>query len=292
VGANSVILHLTQNDPADMCFTSHLDAPSFSPRTAFAIGPDYILAATVTTLPPDWKSERACDNVAALALSMGRRFCALLVCLITLPLFCQSPSSSPQVATITAVNIHQKNAENSGRAVTQYDVSLKIGDAVYKVLYTPPSGSSVVEYSVGMNVVVLVGSKSITFTKFGTAAEMPILSREDLPAKTGFDWSRAPGEYFSQKLEHLSEKLDLTPVQQARIKPILEQEAGEAGQITANPVLSREDKLNKLEKIVRSSDAKLKPILSTDQWQALQDMRKRQRRELKESLAEKPKDQE
>jgi len=148
-----------------------------------------------------------------------------------------------------------------------------------------------VEYSVGMNVVVTVGSKSITFTKLGTTSEMPILRREDLPAKTGLDWSRAPGEYFSQKLEHLSEKLDLTSVQKARVKPILEQEAGESGQITANPVLSRKDKLNKLEKIVRSSDAKLKPILSTDQWQTLKNMRKAQWRELRESLVERPKSQ-
>ena len=271
--------------------TSHLDTRSFLPRTALVVAPDHIFAATLTTILPDWKIRRSCDTVAALALSIGRPFCALFVCLITLPLFCQSPSSNPQVATITAVNIHQKDAENSGRAVTQYDVSLKIGGAVYEVLYTPPGGASVVEYSVGMNVVVMVGSKSITFTKFGTTAEMPILSREDLPGRAGLDWSRAPSEYFSQKLEHLSEKLDLTPVQQARIKPILEQEAGEAGQIIANPVLSREDKLNKLEKIVRSSDAKLKPILSTDQWQTLKNMRKAQRRELRESLVERPKSQ-
>jgi hypothetical protein len=272
-------------------FTPHLDAPSFPPTTPFAIGPNYILAATVATIQLDWKPERTRDNVAALALSMCRRFCALLVCLIALPLFCQTPSTSPQVATITAVNVHQKDAENSGPAVAHYDVSLQIGNTVYVALFTPPSGATVVEYAVGMNVVVMVGSKSITFTKLGTTSEMPILRREDLPAKTGIDWSRAPGEYFSQKLAHLSEKLDLTPVQQAKIKPILEQEAGEAGQITANPVLSREDKLSKLEKIVRSSDAKLKPILSTDQWHTLQDMRKKQRRELRESLAERRKDQ-
>jgi hypothetical protein len=272
-------------------FTPHLDAKSFQPTTPFVIGPNYILAATVATIQPDSKPERARDNVAALALSMCRRFCALLVCSIALPLFCQTPSTTLQVATITAVNAHQKDAENSGRAVAQYDVSLQIGNTVYVALFTPPSGATVVEYAVGMNVVVMVGSKSITFTKLGTTSEMPILRREDLPAKTGIDWSRAPGEYFSQKLAHLSEKLDLTPVQRAKIKPILEQEAGEAGQITANSVLSREDKLNKLEKIVRSSDAKLKPILSTDQWQTLQDMRKKQRQELRESLVEKRKNQ-
>ena len=221
---------------------------------------------------------------------MGRRFCALLVCLVTLPVFCQAPSPNPQVATITAVTLHPKNAENGDPPMAQYDLSLKVGDAVYVVLFAPASGSTAVKYSVGMNVVVQVGSESIKFTKLGQTHEVPILRRESAPTTTGIDWSRAPGEYFSQKLRHLSEKLGLTPGQQAQLKPILEQEAGEAGQFISNPVLSREDKLKKLETIVRSSDQKLKPILSADQWQTLQDMRGQQRRELRESLSEKSKD--
>jgi hypothetical protein len=170
-------------------------------------------------------------------------------------------------------------------------VSLKVDDAVYVVLFTSPNGSTSVEYSMGMNVVVLVGSKSITFTKLGRTAEVPILRRESVPATTGIDWSRTPGEYFSQKLQHLADKLGLTPDQQTKIKPIIEQEAGEAGQMISNPVLSTEDKLKKLENIVGSSDERLKPILSSDQWQALQDMRRQQRRELRESLSEKSKEQ-
>jgi Spy/CpxP family protein refolding chaperone len=221
---------------------------------------------------------------------MGRRFCALFVCLVTLPAFCRAPSPNPQVATITAVTLHPKNAENGDPLMAQYDLSLKVGDAVYVVLFTPVSGSTAVKYSVGMNVVVQVGSESIKFTKLGQTHEVPILRRESAPTTTGIDWSRAPGEYFSQKLRHLSEKLGLTPDQQAQIKPILEQEAGEAGQFISNPVLSSEDKLKKLETIVRSSDQKLKPILSADQWQTLQDLRGQQRRELRESLSEKSKD--
>jgi Spy/CpxP family protein refolding chaperone len=221
---------------------------------------------------------------------VGRRFCAVLVCLATLPAFCEAPSPNPQVATITAVTLHPKNAENGDSPMAQYDVSLKVGDTVYVVLFTPVSGSTGVKYSVGMNVVVQVGSESIKFTKLGQTHEVPILRRESAPTTTGIDWSRAPGEYFSQKLRHLSEKLGLTPDQQAQIKPILEQEAGEAGQFISNPVLSSEDKLKKLETIVRSSDQKLKPILSADQWQTLQDLRGQQRRELRESLSEKSKD--
>lgn len=210
------------------------------------------------------------------------------MCLTTLPLLCQT-SSKPQVGTITAVSVHEKDADNQGSDVTQYEVSLKVGDTVYVTLFTPPSGSSSVEYAVGQDVLVLVGSKSITFTKLGRTSEVPILRSEALPAHTGFDWSRAPSEYFSQKLRNLSDKLALTADQQAKIKPILEQEAGEAGQITSNPVLSSEDKLNKLEKIVRSSDQKLRPILSADQWQTLQNLRKQQKRELKQLVAEKAK---
>ena len=221
---------------------------------------------------------------------MGGRFFALFLGLITLPLFCQIPSSNPQVATITAVKVRQKDAENS-RVGSQYEVSLKVDDAVYVVLFTSPNGSTSVEYSMGMNVVVVVGSKSITFTKLGRTAEVPILRRESVPATTGIDWSRTPGEYFSQKLQHLADKLGLTPDQQTKIKPIIEQEAGEAGQMISNPVLSTEDKLKKLENIVGSSDERLKPILSSDQWQALQDMRRQQRRELRESLSEKSKEQ-
>ena len=219
---------------------------------------------------------------------MGRRFCALLVCSVTLPLFCQPPSPNPQVATIMAVNLHQKGAENGSRAVIQYDVSLRVDDAVYVVLFTPPNGSTTVEYSEGMNVVVQVGTQSIKFTKLGRTSEVPIVRRESVPA-AGLDLSRAPSEYFAQKLKHLSDKLSLTAEQQAKIKPILEQEAGDAGQMISNPVLSNDDKLKKLENIVRSSDDQLKPILSADQWQTLQDMRKQQRRELRESLSGKPK---
>jgi hypothetical protein len=83
--------------------------------------------------------------------------------------------------------------------------------------------------------------------------------------------------------------LNLTPEQQGKIKPILEQESGEVREIS--PVLSRKDKLSAVEKIVRASDEKLKPILSTDQWHTLQEIRKEQKRELRNSPANNPKNQ-
>src|SRR4051794_35719734 len=64
---------------------------------------------------------------------MGIRLCAVLMLLLAIPLFCQAPSPNPQVATMTAVNLRPKDAENGWRGPTQYDVSLKVDDVIYVV---------------------------------------------------------------------------------------------------------------------------------------------------------------
>src|SRR5437870_13908892 len=100
------------------------------------------------------------------------------------------------------------------------------------VLYTPPSSSKGVEYALGQNVIVLIGSKTITFTKLGKTFEVPILSRAIITIKTGIDSSPARGEYFSHKIQHISEILNLTADKQTRISPILTQKEGEASKST------------------------------------------------------------
>jgi hypothetical protein len=156
-------------------------------------------------------------------------------------------------------------------------------------LYTPPNGLKSVEYAPGIEMLFSVGKDTVTFNStFSGKTEVPILRREVLPAQSGLDWSKAPGQYFSIKLKHLSETLDLSQDQQARIKPILQQEAGELGPYWDNPVISRKDKLVKLEKIVLASDAKIRPLLSQIQLQKLQELRKEQSQELKQRIAGKP----
>jgi hypothetical protein len=88
------------------------------------------------------------------------------------------------------------------------------------------------------------------------------------------------------KLQHLSEKLTLTDDQQADIKPILEQEAAEVGEICVNPALSNSDKQKQYDKIVRVSDGKIKPLLSASQLQKLQELRKDQKQDVKRIIAE------
>jgi len=215
---------------------------------------------------------------------MSRRLLVWIVCSLALPLFCQASSPNYQTGAITAVSAHASQGQDGD--TTQYEVSVKVGDTVYVVLYTANSGSSDPKFAVGSEKLVLVGSDTVTFNDvLGKTAVAPILRREQLAAQPSFDWSQAPSKYFSMKLQRLSEGLNLSESQQTKIKPILEQEAGEAGQIVANPSLSSEAKLKRLEKMVQSSDKKLRPVLSTEQWQTLQGIRKEQKKDLPQLVA-------
>ncbi len=57
-----------------MASPPYFDTRSSPPKTILVVGPDHTLAATVASILPDWKIERACDNVAALAFLESRPF--------------------------------------------------------------------------------------------------------------------------------------------------------------------------------------------------------------------------
>jgi hypothetical protein len=196
----------------------------------------------------------------------------------------QSSSANYQLGTIMGVTLHPNEPGESD--IARYDVTLKVGNNVYVVLYSPPQGQNTVEYAAGMDILVLVKNDSIRFNKLGTTGEAPIERREALPIEKNVDWSKAPGQYFSMKMQNLTERLSLTDDQRAKIKPIAEQEAGELGYLWGNPSLSDSDKLKHLEEVVRASDAKIKPILSPEQQAKLEQMRKEQKRELNTLVAQ------
>jgi Spy/CpxP family protein refolding chaperone len=217
---------------------------------------------------------------------MFRCLGAILICAAILSAHGQSASSKFQPGTITEVVAHQ-NAPGESSDVARYDVSVKVGNTVYKVLYTPPNGANGVKYSAGLQLLVSVGTDTLAFnSRLSGTTVVPILSRQTLPPQNALDLSKVPSQYFTMKQQHLSETLNLSEDQQAKIKPILEQETGEVGQIFSNPVISSKDKLNRWEKIVQSSDVKIKPFLSDEQVQKLQAMRKQQMQELKKLIAE------
>jgi hypothetical protein len=83
-----------------------------------------------------------------------------------------------QVATITAVGPHDSGS-NAGTSVASYDVSLRVGDAAYVVLYAPPPDSvDTIHYGAGGEVHVLLGENTITFhDEFGNSFQAPILTK-------------------------------------------------------------------------------------------------------------------
>lgn len=99
------------------------------------------------------------------------------ICLTVFPAFSQS-ASKWQVGTITAVKIHQ-SANNVGAAdATSYDVSVKVGDTIYVVLYTPPLREETVRYAAGRDLLVLVNKSTIRYNDMlGQSYDVPIESR-------------------------------------------------------------------------------------------------------------------
>jgi len=101
------------------------------------------------------------------------KFAAIfLVSLMTFPAFGQS-SSKYQVGTITDVKIHQTAPGASDAA--SYDVSVKVGNTIYVVFYTPPLGEETVKYIAGRELLVLVGKTTIRYNDpLGQSREVPI----------------------------------------------------------------------------------------------------------------------
>jgi hypothetical protein len=87
-------------------------------------------------------------------------------------------TSKYQVGTITEVKAHQ--AGGSGAPdVASYDVSVKVGDTIYVVLYTPPLGEIMVKYAAGRDLLVLVGKNKITYNDIlGQSYDVPIENQQ------------------------------------------------------------------------------------------------------------------
>lgn len=110
---------------------------------------------------------------------MRRLAVVIALCILTLPAICQS-APKYEIATILDVKPH----EDARRAseVTTYDVSVKVGDVIYVVLYTPHLGESGAKYASGRDLLVRVGKTSITYNDImGRSYEVPIESQRPVP---------------------------------------------------------------------------------------------------------------
>jgi len=94
-----------------------------------------------------------------------------------------------------------------------------------------------------------------------------------LPVQTSFAQNKAA------KLQAISQQLDLTPQQKAKVLPILADEAPKVEAIKNDNSLSKIQKVQQLRAIHQQTDPQMKAILSPAQYQKLQAIRQQRIRE-------------
>ena len=111
---------------------------------------------------------------------MQRLIIVVTLCLLTLAALGQS-TSKYQVGMITEVKASQLAGDSASDA-TSYDVSVKVGDTIYVVLYTQPLGELPAKYARGHELLVLVGKNTITYNDMlGRSLQVPIESQRPAP---------------------------------------------------------------------------------------------------------------
>jgi periplasmic protein CpxP/Spy len=79
------------------------------------------------------------------------------------------------------------------------------------------------------------------------------------------------------QVKHLTQKLSLTDDQQAKLKPILEDQRKQMDQIHNDSSLSREDRFSKMQQARTAGDTQIKALLTADQQKKFDKMREEQR---------------
>jgi hypothetical protein len=107
---------------------------------------------------------------------MRKLIAVAVLFLLTLSALGQS-TSKYQLAMITEVK-PREGASSSASDPVRYDVSVKVGDTIYVVLYTEPLGDLPAKYEVGRELLVLVGKNTITYNDvLGRSLQVPIESQ-------------------------------------------------------------------------------------------------------------------
>ena len=99
----------------------------------------------------------------------------------------QSSPRKWQSAHILEVKKQQDSTSAKGEAssVEHYEVSLRVNDTDYVVLYTPPPGAHGFQYTAGMDKLVLVESQTITINDIlGRPIKVPIISQKPAPPRS------------------------------------------------------------------------------------------------------------
>jgi len=101
----------------------------------------------------------------------------LCICFTAFLAFGQS-TSKWQIGTIAEVKVHQSAEKVGSSTAASYDVSVKVEDTIYVVLYTPPLREATVKYAVGRDLLAFVGKSTVRYNDMlGQSHEVPIESQ-------------------------------------------------------------------------------------------------------------------
>jgi periplasmic protein CpxP/Spy len=78
-----------------------------------------------------------------------------------------------------------------------------------------------------------------------------------------------------ERLQHLTQMLNLSSDQQAKIRPILENESQQMQTLRGDTSMSREDKMTKMRSLREGTMSQITPILTSEQQQKWQQMQQR-----------------
>ncbi len=124
--------------------------------------------------------------------------------------------------------------------------------------------------------------KFAIFTAFALGASS-LIAQDTMAAQGGMAGPNDKAEVM-QKLEKMSQALQLTPQQKQQIRPILMEEAPKLRALKENTSLGPLQKAMQMRQIADATDAKLKPILTPSQYQTWEQMRAQERQQMMQKM--------
>ena len=108
---------------------------------------------------------------------------------------------------------------------------------------------------------------------------MAVFAQEPPPAQPqgGGGWQRGQMPTPEQRLQRMTQALNLTEDQQAKIKPILENESTQMQSLRSDTSLSQADQRTKMRQIRENTNSQINPILTADQQKQYAEMMSRGR---------------